>query len=65
MTEDRVKYLQEGLEIAAERDLPVVNVYQATLDAAARGVPPGAFIDQKDWIHPNVEGHRLTDRLTI
>jgi hypothetical protein len=65
MAEDRVKYLQEGLKIAAELDLPVVNVYQATLDAAAGGVPLGTFIDQKDWIHPNAEGHRLTASLTI
>jgi len=65
MAEDRVKYLREGLKIAAELGLPVVNVYQATLDAAARGVPLGTYIDQNDWIHPNAEGHRLTAGLTI
>jgi hypothetical protein len=65
MAEERVKYLQEGLKIAAELGLPVVNVYQATLDAASRGVPLGTFIDQNDWIHPSAAGHRLTAGLTV
>jgi len=65
MAEDRVKYLEEGLKIATELGLPLVNVYQATLDSAASGVPLGTFIDELDWIHPNEEGHRLTAKLAI
>jgi lysophospholipase L1-like esterase len=60
-----VKYLEEGLKIAAELGLPVVNVYQATLDAESNGIPRGKFIDQNDSIHPSEEGHILTARLTL
>jgi lysophospholipase L1-like esterase len=65
MAEDRVKYLEEGLKIAAELELPVVNVYQATLDAESKGIPRGTFIDQNDLIHPSEEGHILTASLTL
>ena len=65
MAEDRIMYLREGLKIAAEMNLPVVNVYQATLDAAAQGIPLGTFIDQNDWIHPGEKGHQLTAELTV
>jgi lysophospholipase L1-like esterase len=59
MAEDRVVYLEEALKIAEELNLPVVNVYQASLDAAKQGIPLGRWITPTDWIHPGEEGHEF------
>ncbi len=59
MAEDRIVYLKETIKIAKELELPVVNVYQASLDAAKKGIPLGRWINPKDWIHPGEEGHQF------
>lgn len=59
MAEDRVVYLEETIKIARELGLPVVNVYQASLDAAEKGIPLGCWIDPEDWIHPSEEGNQF------
>ena len=63
MAEDRVRYLEEAILIAGELNLPLVNVYAATLAAKENGTPLSAFIDPEDSIHPNSKGHELTARL--
>jgi lysophospholipase L1-like esterase len=65
MALDRTRYLKEGIRIAEELKLPLVNVYQATLNAKKKGVPLGKFINPSDWIHPSTEGHALTARLVV
>jgi lysophospholipase L1-like esterase len=59
MAEDRIIYLEETLKIAEEMDLPVVNVYQASLDAVSQGIPLARWINPKDWIHPGEAGHKF------
>lgn len=59
MAEDRVLYLEEMIKIAGELNTPLVNVYQASLDAAKQGTPLGRWITPKDWIHPGEEGHQF------
>ena len=59
MAEDRVLYLEEMIKIAGELNTPLVNVYQASLDAAKQGTPLGRWINPKDWIHPGEEGHQF------
>jgi len=59
MAEDRMVYLEEAIKIAEELELPLVNVYQASLDAAKQGIPLSRWVNPKDWIHPGEEGHQL------
>ncbi len=59
MAEDRMMYLEETLKIAEELNLPVVDVYNASLDAAKQGIPLSRWINPKDWIHPGEEGHKF------
>jgi len=59
MAEDRMVYLEEAIKIAEEMELPLVNVYQASLDAAKQGLALERWINPKDWIHPGEEGHKF------
>ncbi|NQU39861.1 MAG: SGNH/GDSL hydrolase family protein [Lentisphaerae bacterium] len=65
MAEDRARYLEAAVDLAAELDLPLANVYAATLKAEQQGTPLGRWIDQTDWIHPGPEGHGLTAEVTV
>ena len=57
MAEDRMVYLEETIKLANDLNLPLVNVYQASLDEAEQGTPLGKWINPKDWIHPGKKGH--------
>jgi lysophospholipase L1-like esterase len=59
MAEDRKMYLEETIKIAHELGFPLVNVYQASLDAAKQGTPLGSWINPKDWIHPGEAGQQF------
>jgi lysophospholipase L1-like esterase len=59
MAEDRMVYLEETIKLAKEFKLPLVNVYQASLDAEKQGTPLGRWINPKDCIHPGEEGQQL------
>src|SRR5690606_21597788 len=65
MAEDRMRYLETAVEIAHELELPLVNVYAATLEAEQNGTPLSTFINPADWIHPSPAGNRLTAQLTV
>jgi lysophospholipase L1-like esterase len=57
MAEDRIKYLEKALRIAEKLDLPIANVYQASLEKENKGTPRSTFIG--DGIHPNSMGNKL------
>ncbi len=59
MAEDRMIYLEETIKLAKEFELPLVNVYQASLDAAKQGTPLACWIRPKDWIHPREAGQKF------
>ncbi len=65
MAQDRMAYLEEFEKIAAEFDLPTVNVYRATLNAFDNGVPLDTYINQSDCIHPSDAAHELTAKLIV
>ena len=65
MAEERMRYLEEAIQIAGDLALPLVNVYDATLAAKKEGTPLKTFINPEDWIHPSLKGHELTARLTV
>lgn len=65
MAEERMRYLEEAIKIAGELELPLVNVYAATLAAQADGTPLSTFINPEDCIHPNEKGHELTAHLIV
>jgi len=65
MAEERMRYLEEAIQIAGELELPLVNVYAETLAAKESGTPLGTFINPEDCIHPGPKGHELTARLTV
>jgi len=65
MAGDRVAYLEEMIKIAHELELPLANVYQATLDAQSTGTPLGDFIRDDDCIHPNEKAHELSAQLIL
>jgi len=63
MAEDRILYLEEGIQLAQDLNLPLANVYQASLDAEKNGFPRSTFINPEDGIHPGPEGHQLAARI--
>ena len=65
MAKDRRVYLEEAVRMAQAWELPLANVYQAALDAMAKGVPLARFIAALDWQQPSEEGHRLTARIVV
>lgn len=65
MAQDRTEYLEEFERIATEMQLPLANVYRATLSSQQNGVPLDVFIDPKDSIHPSEQGHILTAQIIV
>ncbi len=65
MAKERMHYLEEAIKIVGELNLPLVNVYAATLAAQKDGIPLSTFINPEDSIHPGPEGHKLTARLIV
>lgn len=63
MAEDRIRYLEEGIQLAKHLNLPLANVYQASLDAEKKGISRRTFINPEDGIHPGPEGHQLAARV--
>lgn len=65
MAEDRIAYLEEAIKIAQGLELPLADVYHASLEAAGRGEPLSKFINPVDWIHPGPEGHELAAKVIV
>jgi lysophospholipase L1-like esterase len=65
MAEDRVAYLEEAIKIAHDLELPLADVYHASLEAAENGESLSKFINPVDWIHPGEEGHKLAAKVIV
>lgn len=55
--QERAAYIENHIDYARNHDIPLINVYQKSLDGAGNGELK--YINQADFIHPSAEGVRL------
>ena len=49
-------YLEAGIKVAQDHNLPIINLYQKTIKANGEGI--ASYVSTHDGIHPSVAGHQ-------
>jgi lysophospholipase L1-like esterase len=57
------KFLENGISVAKDLGLPVIDAYHPTLLSSGEGI--GKYVSTHDGIHPSVAGHQLVSSMIV